>query len=371
MAFLTDEQLDNLRLVGDAVPDRIVVELAEAGQIGAVNEMLGKVMRNRDPIPAELPDNVEVWLNDTNQLPEGVDVARLERGASFFVEHGAMATYILSTSSLIECYAAVKGCLALAFTYRLGHNAYRRIGETAQFVIDVCQPGALVGNDTGIPKIQKVRLMHSAVRHLIHETGRWPADYGVPLCQEDLLGTMLTFSHVVVRDLEKLGYEVDAGLAEDYHYMWCVIGEMLGVKKEIIPYDLKTGGLVFDHISGRHQGPSEHGEVMTKALMEFHAENIPGRIFDGITPAVTRYLVGDKVADWMGVRRSRWERFIPYQRKLGRAFDLLDDRTTPVANVFDRIALAFVDRTAFRWTHYQRSGFEIPDKLNEQWHGGG
>ena len=41
------------------------------------------------------------------------------------------------------------------------------------FVLHVMAPGGLEPEGQGIKAIQKVRLMHSAIRHLVKKTGRW------------------------------------------------------------------------------------------------------------------------------------------------------------------------------------------------------
>ena len=57
-------------------------------------------------------------------------------------------------------------------------------------------------------------------------------------------------------------------------------------------------------IKKRHHGPSPEGVQMTRALLEFHADLIPGQMFDNIIPALIRETVGNKIADWMEVPHS-------------------------------------------------------------------
>ncbi len=103
------------------------------------------------------------------------------------VEHGPQVCVALATASLIYCYAGYPGVKALTFSRRLGQDADRRVGETAQFVLAVMAPGSPDPCGRGIRKIQKVRLLHAAIRHLVTGSGRWDvtAD-GEPICQVDL-----------------------------------------------------------------------------------------------------------------------------------------------------------------------------------------
>ena len=70
----------------------------------------------------------------------------------------------------------LSGGEGLTFSRRLGHDADRRVGETAQFVLAVTAPGSLDPCGRGIRKIQKVRLLHAAIRYLISGSGRWDAE---------------------------------------------------------------------------------------------------------------------------------------------------------------------------------------------------
>ncbi len=368
LAILTDEMLEALRYEGDAAPDRIVTELAQDGQIDQVNLILRHLIQNSQPIPEELPDNIEFWLRDNGRLADGVDPERLDRASDLFVEHGVTISLILSTAALVECYAARKGVKVLTFSYRLGQNAYRRVAETAQFVILVMSPGGLYEDGQGIKAIQKVRLMHAAIRYLVSQTGRWPeADLGVPICQEDLLGTLLSFSYIVIRDLRRLGVEVTDQQAEDYIYFWNVVGEMLGVRPDILPRDFEDARLLTEAIARRHHGPSPEGVEMTRALLEMHADLIPGEFFDGIVPALTRHLVGDQIADWMEIPKSRWAAVIKHKQKIGGILDAFQRNSDMVRNVVNRLGMSLMTRQAIALTGYQRAAFEIPTQLRQVW----
>lgn len=290
--------LDAMRQEADPVPDLLMERLYERSEVGAVNAVLTHLISNDQPIPSELPGDVSDWLAANAHLPVAVDFGRTDRASRVFADHGLLISVAL-TASLVRLYACSKGVKVLASTYRLDQDAYRRIGETAQFVIVVLTPGGLAPGGGGIPAIQKVRLMHAAIRCLVNHSGRWrPTEWGVPICQEDLLGTLTSFSYTVVRDLEKFGVKLSAREADDYVYIWRVIGELLGIRPDIIPVDMKQSETAAKRIFGRNQGPSPEGVQMTKALLKMYAHLTPGRRLDGSFSALLRHLVGDQVADW-------------------------------------------------------------------------
>lgn len=363
-----DVLLDSLRDVGDPVPDAIIADLAHNGEIDQVNHILRQLVRNDQSIPTELPDHIENWLRDTDCLPAWVDHKRITRANALFVEYGVQISFILSTSSLINAYAARKGVKVLTHTYRMNQCPYRRIGETAQFVLLVLSPGSLFDGGQGIPTIQKVRLMHSAIRHLIRQTGTWDtAELGVPVCQEDLLGTLMTFTAVVVRDLPKLGVMLTNQEIDDYLYIWRVIGEMLGIRGDLIPMTMEDSIELSLEIARRHHGPSPEGIALTRALLHMYADLMPGEMFDGLFPALMRELVGDEIADWLEVPRSSWDRFADSTKGIGFIFNLIERHTFLIGDLVDRMGMALLSKQAIALAGYERAAFEIPRTLRENW----
>ena len=50
--------------------------------------------------------------------------------------------------------------------------------------------------------------MHAAVRHLVRSSPRYDPEWGTPVNQEDLAGTLMTFSIVVLDALEQARHEL-------------------------------------------------------------------------------------------------------------------------------------------------------------------
>jgi len=347
----TNRLLDALRLEGDPVPDGLVAAVIARGETSAVNGGLRRLERNDQVVPAELPDDLEDWLRTSGRLPPDVDRARLDRAAELFREHGLQMALILSTASLIWCYAATKGVKALMFSSRMRHDLYHRAAETSQFVLLVLAPGGLEEGGGGIRAIQKVRLLHSSLRDLIANSGRWPTDeLGVPLCQEDMLLALLTFSHDVVAGLHRLGVDLDPQDAEDYCYAWWVIGELLGIPRAIIPTSIAEAAQLRALIARRQFGPSPEGAMLTKALIEMHDRVMPGEAFDGLLPAVIRLLVGKQVADWMAVPRGPWDHLIRHYGTIGRTLEFFDRSLGSVGDLVDELAYRSLTRMAIEAT---------------------
>ena len=365
----TEGLVDDLRHAGDPSADAVIEELARTEQVRTVSDVLRSLTYNDQPVPAELPASIGRWLDEHCVLPAWVDRDRLERGSAVVVQHGPQVCVALATASLVYCYAGYPGVKVLTFSRRLGHDADRRVGETAQFVLAVTAPGSLDPCGRGIRKIQKVRLLHAAIRHLVIGSGRWDvAADGVPICQEDLVGTLLSFSWIVVDALRKLGVRIDDQEAEDYHYRWRVIGQMLGIEPAAIPVDLAQAGALTQEIARRNHRRSNEGILMTRALFALHANSLPAG-FEGAAPALARYLLGDEVCALVGLPRSRWDRAMTWQRGAGRVLDRAQSARGPVGSLTKMVGAGILNQRVVGMAGRPSASFSIPvpPELHRAW----
>lgn len=191
-------------------------------------------------------------------------------------------------------------------TARLETDTKRRIGETAQMIINVMAPGGLTPKGQGINDIQRVRLMHGAIRHLIFQSGRWDPQWDQPINQEDLAGTLMTFTVTILDSLEKLGVKVESREAEAYLHAWKVVGHILGIRAEMLPENVADAEDLMSAIRRRQFAPSDAGRQMTSALIEMLEDQVPGTIFKGMPATMIRHLLGDNTSDIIGVPTADW-----------------------------------------------------------------
>jgi uncharacterized protein (DUF2236 family) len=361
--------LDELRRAGDPSADAVIGELARTQQIRAVSRILRHLVDNDQPVPDQLPPSIARWLEQTAELPAWVDRDRFERGCRLVVEHGPQVCVVLATASLVYCYAGYPGVKVLTFSRRLDHDAVRRVGETAQFVLNVMAPGSLGSSGRGIRKIQKVRLLHAGIRHLVTASRRWDlSGDGVPICQEDLAGTLMSFSSIVVDALRKLGVRVDDDEAEDYYYRWRVVGEMLGIDPVTIPVDLAAARELTELIARRNHRRSEEGIEMTRSLFELHSRSLPPG-FAGAAPALTRYLVGEEMCTLVDLPRTHWDRKVRWQAGVGRALDRAQSARGPIGSLTKLIGAGMLNQRVAEMAGGRSASFSIPvpSELERSW----
>jgi hypothetical protein len=273
----SDELLDQMRLVGDEPADRAVAALFAAQgtpEWTAIHRQLDSLVDNASALPADLPAELTDYLASTTSIaaPSLTDAAA---GEAFFAEYGPEVVMLLGSYSLPAAYAAAKGARVLCRTEFLEKAARLRLFQTAQMIVDVMSPGGLGPAGKGIRAVQKVRLLHASIRHLILTDSRpWDTALGVPINQEDLAGTMMTFSTVILDGLRKFDITVPPAHAAAYLDAWCVIGRMMGIREELIPEDLESARVLTDTIQRRQIATSPEGRRLTSALLAAMGEGL-------------------------------------------------------------------------------------------------
>jgi hypothetical protein len=107
--------------------------------------------------------------------------------------------------------------------------------ETAQFAWDAVQPGGLRPGAAVATAILKVGLLHAWVRVLCRRGGYDVAQLDEPNNQEAMCGTLMLFSHGVLKALQKLGVAVTEAEGESYHKLWRYAGALMGVDERKLP----------------------------------------------------------------------------------------------------------------------------------------
>ncbi len=199
----------------------VIAQLLKDGEIASVNNLMRNLVANEYPVPESLPATVRDYLAQSGTLPDWADTKLIQAGEQVFWRYGPELILILYCYSLPFCYAGRNGVQVLALTTRLMSNPARRIVETAQMLVDVMQAGGLTqAQGRGRRTIQKVRLMHGAIRNLAQNSGTWKAEYGLPINQEDLAGTLMSFSWVALDGLAKIGITLSSADGEAYLHCW-------------------------------------------------------------------------------------------------------------------------------------------------------
>jgi len=299
--FFPEELLQHMRFKADPLADGVVNQLMQSGQREALNNWWTQVKTNADPVSDELPEIIRHYLAETQNLPAWANMRRIRNGHRFFARHAQPVLSILGALSLPYCYAAADGAQVLWLSQRIRQDTHQRLAETAQFLLDVMAPNAFTPLGSGIRSIQKVRLIHAVARYYAGRSSQWQSGWGVPVNQEDMAGTNLAFSYIVLQGLQKLGFDWKKPEAEDFLYTWNVIGAMLGLDEQLLPENMQAAYWLDKKIIARHFRRSEAGIGLTRALLESLYSLNQGAVTQLFTHAYMRFLLGDKVSDLLDI----------------------------------------------------------------------
>ena len=363
-----DAQLDAMRQAQDPVADPVVAALFAAGQVNAVNGLMQTLVENDGLPPDALPASVSAYLAATAGLPEWADPAKIAAGERVFWRYGPAIIAALTCYALPFCYAGRKGVQVLALTARLTSNPERRVIETAQMVVDVMRPGGLGAVGSGIRTAQKVRLMHAAVRLLIAQYPGWKPEFNLPINQEDIAGTLLSFSSITLDGLERLGYALSTEEMEGYLHAWKVVGHILGIRPEMLPIDNADAGALAARIAARQFAACEEGQYMTRALVQMLQHVVPGDLFDAVPEVLMRYFLGDRTADLLAVAPGHAAEILlgPLQLLVHTESTLMRS-SSELARLHERFGRALIEGIVLVGRGGKRIPFTVPTELLQAW----
>jgi len=370
----TDAELDLMRTVGDPMADAVVTSLFAEGGIESVNALMRTLVVN-DGMPSHLlPVVVRDYLSQTSSAV-AVDPEQVARGEAMFGLWGPEMLLVLGFYALPADYAAKKGVQVLFRTGRLTAQPVRRVFETTQMVVDVMSPGGLAPTGDGVRSAQKVRLMHAAVRHLLtHDANHpWDPALGTPINQEDLAGTLMSFSYLVLDGLSRLGVTLSDADRDAYFQAWMVIGRIMGVHEDLIPANLDEAMSLTKLIHQRQIAPSPQGVALAAALVEGYRGLMP-ELLKGTPVSLIHFFLdrdpftGENIAAMLGLPPADWTAcvagfLVDVDRFFGqRSIQAwLPDRAISYVSRHLIEGMLLVERGG------RRAPFTIPDTLKARW----
>lgn len=358
----TSSMLDALRDEGDPLADRAVTALLESGEVADANLALHNLRRNKQLTSDELPPVLRDYLLATKNVPEWMDHERVARAHEFFRHDGIHVASSLSLGAMVGCYAVPVGAKILSATHQLNHP-HRRMSETTQFILHMMAETPFAAEGQLITTIQKVRLIHAAVRQLLIRQGQWDRQrHGVPICQEDMLCAALLFSVGVLAGMGRLGVHPSRQEAEDYYYIWRVTATMLGVRPEIVPETVAEASELLALVEKRQSGPSPEGVELTSRLLQMYEQLTPSGM-RGVVPALIRRVTDHEIADWMEVPRSHWGDAVAAIAHAESSVDRAEEHHVVARKVLDKVGRILLNAEIRKLNHGQSLEFDVPATL--------
>lgn len=321
--LFSDERLQHYRQQGDAPADDVIAAIVASDGPAGLRSLMGWLADTTDfSLEKQHPD-VQAFFSQYAKLPTWAKPDRMQRGMDFFQKNAQQISLVLGFFSLPYSYLGADGAQVLWLTERIKNDTARRLQETGEWVFAVNNPKEWKSGNA-MARILKIRLIHAGARWFSLHSGRWTMDWGYPVNQEDMAGTNIAFSYIVVLGLRKL-----AGRSlfkapteqeeEDYLHHVSVVNYLNGVVDELLPQNLREAFMLHQVISRRQFAPSEAGVGLTRSLLNAMADvasiaqltkpdtTQAKRVSPGtdtmrnLAAGEMRFFLGDDYADWLGI----------------------------------------------------------------------
>lgn len=345
--------LDRLRDAGDAAADRCVQQLIDSGDVTVVNRLFAVVKTENGFLAEDVPKPLRAFVEEADRTPFAVDFERISRGQRAFLDHAAPAALCLLASSLPQGYSAPNLSRILHLSGNLDHHPYQRLLGVLQMVVDVNGHHDFGPGGSVHLVASELRLLHAGIRRIVpHHLPRYRERYGVPVNLEDMLGTIMGFSLLVIRGLQRLDVDLSADEAEDLYYVWHVFARLVGIhppddpaSPEYVPRDLAAADEFYTAYGRRHFVDAEknpEGVELTRVNLDM-MENLlpkPIRVLGGraMLETFSLDLLGDDGARRVGL--STRQRPVLNACLLGllKLFDLAGESADPGGEAYARLS---------------------------------
>ncbi len=316
-----EEFLSGKRLLGDPFADKFIRDVfADPEKKLRLQQWLSPAFEGNvlDLLKENYPDFE--FITKASELPSWADPGLMKAGSAFFARHSEIIMSLLGLLSLPYCYTAANGAMVLYQSELIRKQTTKRLYDTAVFVWEVLGPGAFSTQGNAYKEILKVRIMHAAVRYYTLQSGKWDNAWGLPINQEDMAGTNLSFSLIVIRGLGRLGFHVGHQEQTAFLHVWAVIGYLSGLNEELIPENDEMAQQLDAAIKQRQFCSSNHGKELTRSLTDHILSINKSKASANDILGLMRYLLGDEIANMLSITAPELPR---YKLTLIRLFNLL------------------------------------------------
>lgn len=289
--------LDRQRFVGDPVADTLVADLIHTNRAHVLYAPLR--LSPEELIKTKAADPVFDFLVGKQTYPKWFDEKRIIKGQELFEQYAVSIMSLLGMMALPYCYAACPGNKALYLTEKMRNSPGKRLAETGEFTLGVMRKGSHAKGKTGFAHINKTRMIHAIARfHLQKEN--WDSHWGVPINQEDMAGTNLAFSYVILAGLQQSGILLSPREKDDYIFLWKYVGRQLGIDERLLPDSFEDAHVLAETIKLRNLRKTEEGMVLTRELVRYYQIAFPKREA-GFIESQMRYYLGPEVSGYLGL----------------------------------------------------------------------
>jgi hypothetical protein len=278
-------------------------------------------------------------------VPAWVDFDAMRVGSQLGLRNVVQSALALICGSLMGLYAAARGAKVLMRSGRLvSSQVMARLADTTGFVLEVAAARGPRPGSYAHRHIVRTRLVHAYIRHGILKAGGWDAKaWGHPINQEDYAGTLLGFSYVFLRCLERIGVRPTAEEAASVQHLYRWVGQLMGVDPQLLTKSCADEQLFYGHVLRRQLQPDDDSRALAAALLTTLDRKPPLFLPAAALAELSRDMLGDPLADALALPRAPgWaavsERALPLFCQVQRTVERLPLATVPIELLGEQLA---------------------------------
>ncbi|HKC69860.1 MAG TPA: oxygenase MpaB family protein [Bacteroidia bacterium] len=387
--------LNAMSLKTDPYAEQVIKDIIADKGFAELRNLFTSLSNDQEEITknASLPQAVITYFNAETTLPAWADENKIKIAQKAYARFAPQIALLLNFKALPLCYACKNGAKVLAATGRLTESngnvsrAVRRLFETSQMVINVMSPGGLSPKGKGIVTVKKVRLYHAAIRtYLMYpHKGQEPWDmqkYGAPINQEEMAGTLMAFSALVIDGLNEIGAILTEEEKDAFIHCWNIVGHFIGLDASLYPTGYQSGWNLGIAIINKNKHESDDGKLLTKTLLDFSATFFAANIFDKLFFAsLPQFFIEFFIKDVSKQTNADILKILDANKKLssfsklkGRLFIKIvsavskeEDEDALVRKLFSKVASKFLQGVIDQHLKTYNTAFYIPPSLKASW----
>lgn len=288
--------------VYDPEADAVLAEVIDHEDVGAVNRLLASWVYNDQPLPAGLPKGLADFMESARQLPSWTDQGKLASSFEFNKKRGLYLGVLYAFASGMMSTVIPHEALAVYYS-RGGSHLKERIAKTAKFGYDIGTVNAYGAGGEMVVTCVKTRIIHASVRHLLPRSPHWPEGV-TPISQDDMMVTWHSLATTIMRTLTAWKVPIPVAESEGYLHSWQLAAHLLGIRDEYIPATWEQANAQAAVQLDPILAPTAEGIDLADQLLNLGADLDLTLLSRGILGAFTRFVMGDKVGDWLRIARE-------------------------------------------------------------------
>lgn len=301
--MVDNKLLTYFRTIGDEPIDLLVEKLVENEGLAYLRLLMTFLTDYQSFNFDDKPQILKDFLAENSNFPSFYNKKQIIRATNFYRENQQNIGLVLALYALPYCYLGADGAKVLYFSERIKNDTFNRLKETGSF-LKLVMTYDNWEEDKIFAICFKIRLLHAVIRFYTLQSGRWNLAWGYPINQEDMLGTNLAFSLIVIRGLAKIGIKTDESTENAYLETWNVIGNLLGINRELLPQNIRENVKIDKLISIRQFRQSTEGEALTASLIKVIKGFAPNELTGNLLVEQSRFLLGDKFAKLLNITET-------------------------------------------------------------------